>query len=349
MRKLWKIENVEALYDCIECNESSLGIAMEEKDRYYKNILSIPKKDGVRLICSVDKTCKLYRIQKNLQKNFLDNIMISDCAYGFRKGRDYFKYLKQHQDFYGNSNYLRLDIFRFVDSISETMLKDVLMYYIETPSKEENELVMSFLMQIILYNNKLVQGTPLAPVISNIVFRSLDIRIERYCDKQNIRYSRYADDLLFSCSDNRALNKNFCRTIERILISKGFRINYKKTRKSKKDMVLNGYVVGENVRLSRKKMKPINRVLFYLEKNKYCGSKEWIVGYNTEMMSYIEEKNVLIESDDDLLNLLAGYRAYIISAIKNSECENFNVRAQRMIKRIENQLIIIDKEKYGSN
>lgn len=171
------------------------------------------------------------------------------------------------------------------------------------------------------------------------------IRLQRYCDKQGIAYSRYADDLLFSSEEGKVLNKDFCRTIERILKSKGFSINYDKLRRTQNCIVLNGFVVDENIRLSRKKLKPVSRVLFYMERNRYERSADWAKKYNEEMSKYINEKNVLIEKEDDLINLLAGYRAFLICAVKHSDSENFTKRSGKIIGRIEKQITFIEKEK----
>ena len=60
---------------------------------------------------------------------------------------------------------------------------------------------------------------------------------------------------------------------------------------------------------------------------------------------YINEKNVLIEKEDDLINLLAGYRAFLICAVKHSDSENFTKRSGKIIGRIEKQITFIEKEK----
>lgn len=197
-----------------------------------------------------------------------------------------------------------------------------------------------------LYNGVLIQGTPIAPVVSNIIFRSIDIRIQRYCDKQRVKYSRYVDDLLFSSEEHgKIFNINFCKTIERILQSEGFKINYSKLRRAQNRISINGFCVDENVRLSRKKLAPISRILYYMEANKYVKSEDWILNYNEEMQKYIKEKNVQIEGENDLINLLAGYRAFLINALKHSEDEYFVRRIKGIIKRTEKQINNIEKQK----
>ena len=49
-------------------------------------------------------------------------------------------------------------------------------------------------------NNILPIGFPSSPVISNIIFRKIDILIQKYCENKKIIYTRYADDMLFLLS-----------------------------------------------------------------------------------------------------------------------------------------------------
>ena len=56
-------------------------------------------------------------------------------------------------------------------------MEETFEYYVICSSKEEKEKIIESLLEILLYNGKLIQGTPLAPAVSNIIFRSIDIRI----------------------------------------------------------------------------------------------------------------------------------------------------------------------------
>jgi len=215
---------------------------------------------------------------------------------------------------------------------------------VDISEDKEKEKVVTYLLDIILYEDKLIQGTPIAPVVSNLVFRSLDIRIERYCCKQKIVYSRYVDDLLFSSENRNVFSKDFIRTIKRILKSKGFDINYSKLRKANNRMALNGFVVDENVRLSRKKLKPIGRILFYMETNCYEGSAKWVCKYNMEMEKYKKEKDVTIKNKNDLINLLAGYRSFLLNAKKYSENLKYDDHINNIIERIQKQIDKIEQQ-----
>ena len=49
----------------------------------------------------------------------------------------------------------------------------------------------------------------------------MDIRIAGYCNKRDITYTRYADDLIFSC-DNRDMLRKIYGMIKKIVEDEGF-------------------------------------------------------------------------------------------------------------------------------
>ena len=159
MKNIWRIQSLSDLFDCIGCDKESLEKAIKENDEYYGIKIRIPKKNGHRIIYKVNKASRLYDIQKNLCHYFLGNIMISDNAFGFKKDCNYFDFLEEHKNFYGNSNYLRLDISDFFGSISKELLENVLNYYVDISEDKEKEKVVTYLLDIILYEDKLIQGT----------------------------------------------------------------------------------------------------------------------------------------------------------------------------------------------
>lgn len=104
--------------------------------------------------------------------------------------------------------YLRIDIDSFFDSITTKLLNETLSYYFKTTDEVSNSTLLKNTVDLITLNDALPQGAVTSPVVSNIVFRQLDLRIKRYCDKLNITYTRYADDMLFS-SESKFLNEDY--------------------------------------------------------------------------------------------------------------------------------------------
>lgn len=335
----WKINNLQDLFNCLDMTKESLDEALTTNRMrfYYRDSFTIPKMNGERTICSVDKGSSLYTIQKRLKNNYLDNIFLPDTAYGFVKGVNYYDFLGIHTDRFV-SRYLRIDIKDFFDSINGKHISDSFEFILK--DCEDKDDIKKYLKKILLYNDKLVQGTPTAPVVSNIVFRSLDIRIEKYCSKMNVLYSRYVDDLMFSSADNTVLSDRFFYGIKAILNSEGFNINYAKVRKSSKSFVINGVVVEESIRLSRGKLKKIGKILYCLEHNKYRQDRNFAVWLGTINESLREiDCEITFNGKKGLIFYLSGYRSYLIQLLKTNNLNDMNIRKlSRIIQRIENQL-----------
>lgn len=344
--RIWNIENKKIFFEqVLKMKEDKVkDIIYKQKKKYYQNMIELPKKDGKRYICCIDKECDLYELQKNLCHNFLENIMISDSAYGFVKKFSYADYLYPHTDFYKKKYYLRLDIKDFFGSIDYDILKSVLSYYFKVSdnlTEEDKKLLIEYTLEILTYEKSIIQGAVTSPLISNIVFRSLDIRISRYCRRYSIKYTRYADDLLFSSENSRVYSDIFMSGITKILASKCFYINYKKIIRSRGEISLGGYVISDTIRLSRKKLSNINRVLFFLENNTYENTEEYFNKMNTITQSQGMKRK--INGHYELLNFLAGYRSFIISILKYSDDTKIIYKNNRIIKRIENVILNIEQ------
>lgn len=75
------------------------------------------------------------------------------------------------------------------------------------------------------------QGFPTSPMLANIVMRGFDRTMIEFCNKNNIAYTRYADDLAFSSKDldKYELKNLIQKKAYRLLWAYGFKPNVKKT------------------------------------------------------------------------------------------------------------------------
>ena len=81
--------------------------------------------------------------------------------------------------------------------------------------------------RFVTWKGELPQGTPTSTHIANIVFISIDNKLIDFCNKNNITYTRFVDDLTFSSQ------KDFQHLIPEILetiTSSGFRLSRRKTK-----------------------------------------------------------------------------------------------------------------------
>lgn len=100
----------------------------------------------------------------------------------------------------------------------------------------------------------LPQGAPTSPALANLCTRGLDRRLAAYARSAGWRYSRYADDLVFSCdsTDPRGF-RHALPALERIIRDEGFLPNPSKTRIQSQGQrqSITGVVVNARPNLSR--------------------------------------------------------------------------------------------------
>lgn len=115
----------------------------------------------------------------------------------------------------------------------------------------------------------LPQGAPTSPMLSNLVMREVDEKLASLARSSNMRFTRYADDIVFSCSDRRSLDKvrSVRARILAILNEAGFRPNQRKTvirGPGDRKLVLGLLVDGKQPRLARDFKDNIRMHLHYL-------------------------------------------------------------------------------------
>ncbi|WP_028400584.1 reverse transcriptase family protein [Ectobacillus panaciterrae] len=315
---------------------------IENKENNYY-IIKIPKKDGLRKLNCIKKETKLYQYQTLIKNKFLNRIPIAENVYGFVKGQSYKDFLVPHT--WENNKkrfYLRIDIKDFFGSINTDTLRQVFRYYFKTDENASNEMI-DLLLDIVSLDGFLPQGAVTSPVISNIVFRQLDLRIQKYCNKLNFTYTRYADDLLFSSINKRIYDPFFIKMISTILKSRNFKINHSKVKTSDEEISLNGFVVGKNIRLSRSKKRDLNRILFIFQDQKPKNITDFLSLLNSKKFkSRINVNNEYFSNKTNLLNYLSGYRSFLISWLPENKSSPDFKSSKIYIKRIEELILNIN-------
>lgn len=333
-------------YDYVLKNHiEMIGKIIEKKHECYYNV-KIPKKGGLRVLNCIRNDTPLYQLQTFLKINFLDKIPIAENVYGFVKEQSYKSFLLPHV-WENNTErfYLRLDIKDFFGSITKDILSESFKYYFKTDEKKSKEM-NNILTEILTLDNVLPQGAVTSPVASNIVFRKLDIRIQKYCKKLNFTYSRYADDLLFSSTNNRLHDEFFIKMISAILKSLNFKINTSKIKKSYSEIALNGFIVGKNIRISRSKMRDINRVLFIYRNKKPKNTNDFLNMLNSSKFKRrVNVDNKYFLHKTNLLNYLNGYRSFLISWKDDKSSSEEYKKSQAYIERLEKLILDINNMK----
>ncbi len=180
----------------------------------------IPKKDKTERILNVP-ILSLKVVQRWILKEILEKIFVSSQAMAFVPHKNG---LRENAERHKKNIFaLEIDITNFFGTINE---KQVYKLFCNIGY---NSKVASILTSLCTYDNYLPQGAVTSPYIANLVCFHMDARINGYCSRKDIVYTRYADDMTFS-SNNRVLLNKIEKFIKYIVRDEGFETNEKKTR-----------------------------------------------------------------------------------------------------------------------
>jgi len=204
---------------------------------------------GLRLIESPKQ--RLREIQRHLLATILNRMPPHSAAHGFVRGRSAITFARDHS---GSDLVIRLDLYDFFGSITAGRIYGVfrtagypesvahtltglatnvlpLAVWSEAPSPVQTSgpLHEHFMFGKRLATPHLPQGAPTSPALANLCAHGLDRRLAGLAESAGLRYSRYADDLAFSGSPNRATVQRLIELIRAIAHEEGFRVNESKT------------------------------------------------------------------------------------------------------------------------
>jgi len=172
----------------------------------------IPKKDGsVRHIQA--PVAWLKGLQRARLKDLYERTDRPKYAHGFEKNRSVLSNAKVHS---GRRFIMNMDIKDFFWNCSHRKARRVIPSDVSSGE--------------FIFANTLPQGSPLSPIIANRIMDKTDDRIVYVLRKyvsDDIRYTRYADDITVSSNSRAVLN--CVELIAKYLKSAGFRLNEKKT------------------------------------------------------------------------------------------------------------------------
>lgn len=217
--KLPYFESLDELSEITRLSSRLLYCLSMRTPKYYKYIEIKKRSGGVRDISIPSYT--LHIVQRWILVEILNKILPTNRAMAFRKGKDFGH--KQNAFYHADTLYgLTLDLKDFFPSITADKV------YMIFSDLGYNNFAATILTNLCTLEGKLPQGSACSPAISNLICITLDKRLIGLCEKRGIRYSRYADDMYFSCDDKALLLKNFS-IIKKIIEDEGFIINKKKT------------------------------------------------------------------------------------------------------------------------
>ena len=177
----------------ISMTHKYLGMDMSE---YYKKFY-IPKKSSneMREInAPVDLLMHDLKIMQSIFQYQL-NVLYHNSAYAYVPHRNIKQALEQHTK--NNSHwFLKLDIRHFFPSCNlEFVVKQLKKIY---PFEYYSIDDLRAMLWICFLNDELPQGTPMSPMLTNLIMIPIDYAINKYAQEHNLVYTRYADDIIIS-------------------------------------------------------------------------------------------------------------------------------------------------------
>jgi len=118
---------------------------------------------------------------RELSHAFQKNRGLSIATNGAKHRNKRFVFNLDFKDFFGSFNFGRVRGF-----------------FLSNKEFGLNEQVATTLAQICCHQNKLPQGAPTSPIVTEFITRILDVRLSKIAKRNGCSYSRYADDLTFS-------------------------------------------------------------------------------------------------------------------------------------------------------
>ena len=224
-------------------------------ERHYRET-RIPKKGGgSRRLLVPDGLLK--GVQRNILHHCLDGRSISAHACAYRRGLSTVDNAAPHAGGERDKILLKLDIRSFFDSILFPRV-----YGAAFPGSLFPPAAAGLLTHLCCCHDRLVQGAPTSPSISNLVMKPFDDYIGKWCEERRIAYTRYCDDLTFSGVFDAG---EVYRKVRGMLEAMGFALNSRKTvvvNRGRRQTVT-GLVVNERVRTNAQYRRRIRQEIHY--------------------------------------------------------------------------------------
>ena len=128
---------------------------------------------------------------------------------------------------------LRMDFSDFFPSITGQDIRK----YLESAEPEWIEVDRDLFVSLVTLQDRLTIGAPSSPALSNAICFELDVQLSQHAERYGAKYTRYADDLFFSCAARDVLGKfpgDVTAIVDSLPIPAELAINPAKTRHSSK-------------------------------------------------------------------------------------------------------------------
>lgn len=236
--------------------------------QHYAFAIQPKRTGGMRLIES--PRARLKAVQARIHETLLSRVPVHEACHGFVRERSVKSHASLHQR---QEVVIRFDLQDFFTTVGIAQVRGVFttlgypagvardlatLCTVMTPESIVQRLrddgAIDWHQAKRLRSAHLPQGAPSSPMLANLCAFRLDLRLDGLAQAMGARYSRYADDMVFS--GPAALAAAFGRLqawVGRIALEEGYRLNHRKTRLMTQAtaQTVCGVVVNERTNLRR--------------------------------------------------------------------------------------------------
>ena len=238
---------------------------------HYVQFVVTKKSGGERILAAPHRD--LRGCQVWIDQNILRKIPLHEAAQGFVTGRSTITNAAPHV---GQKLVVNTDLADIFPSITFPRVMGLFTRYGYSPAVAT---ILALLTteaprQAVRFRNEtqwvaigpraLPQGAPTSPGLSNLIAWRLDHRLDGLARKLGWQYTRYADDLTFSTSEEKDSQVGYLLArVRHIVVDEGFALQPKKTRvqRPSAQQSVTGIVVNQRPGISRKTVRRLRAIL----------------------------------------------------------------------------------------
>lgn len=188
-----------------------IGAMTRAPHRYYRRF-AIRKGKKIRQIEAPKVALKL--IQRWIGAHLANATSLPNCVFGFVPGKS--GVTEGAQMHCGSHWVYSLDLRNFFSNIASSRVILALI------ARGYSERAANVIARFCTLEGRLPQGSPASPVLSNLVFLETDIALQVIANVASVRYSRYADDLVFSGQGDVPIN--LVKQVKAVLLAHAWEI-----------------------------------------------------------------------------------------------------------------------------
>jgi hypothetical protein len=219
---------------------------------------------------------RLKALQREVLVGILDAVPCHEAAHAYLPGRSHFTAVAPH---IAHAVVVRIDLADFFASIRAARVQAIFrelgyrrsvaavlarLCTHRTPKSVLSDERFTPAAARLLSTRHLPQGAPTSPALANLCAYRLDARLSALATAAGARYTRYADDLLFSGDESLALSaRRFAAAVAGIAMDEGFQVAHRKTRIMRRSVRQHavGLVINEAANIDRREFDRLKATL----------------------------------------------------------------------------------------